>query len=118
MEAYAAAWASHPQLDKFKAMPQIIIRAKGQTATHELRRGLGLQALAERNPNTGLEFDCRGADCGICIIRILQGMENLSEPTPQERDFLAAMRAEPVERLACQCRVMGDVVIEIEDFVG
>ena len=35
--------------------------------------------------------------------------------TDAEKDFLAAMRADPDERLACQTRILGDVRVEVED---
>lgn len=79
-----------------------------------LRKGLGFQALAEKH-QTRLEFDCREADCGICIMKVLEGQEHLSPKTPLEQDFLKAMRADPDERLACQCRINGDVTIFLDD---
>ncbi|MCX6125828.1 MAG: 2Fe-2S iron-sulfur cluster-binding protein [Proteobacteria bacterium] len=79
---------------------------------YKLRRGAGLSALIAQK--SSIEFDCLKADCGICIIKIVEGSENLSELLIAERDFLTAMKAEPDERLACQCRVNGDVTIKIE----
>ncbi len=79
-----------------------------------LRKGLGFQALAEKH-QTRLEFDCREADCGICIMKVMEGMDRLSPPTPPEKDFLKAMRADPDERLACQCRINGDVTVFLDD---
>jgi ferredoxin len=102
-------------------MPTVVITAKHRRTgparcEYELRRGLGFQALAAQHPETPLEFDCRGADCGICIMRVRSGAENLTPQTSEEADFLKAMRAEPDERLACQCRVLGDVEVELEDY--
>ncbi len=94
-------------------MSRIKISKKGITKVISLRRGLGFQALAAIQ-DTGFEFDCRKADCGICIFKVLEGAENLSSPTEAEADFLRAMHADPNERLACQCRVFGDVDLEIE----
>jgi ferredoxin len=96
-------------------MPKVTLTFKGQTQVHELRRGLGLQALAAK-AETPLEFSCREADCAICIVQVLEGAENLSPTTPREKDFLQAMAAEPNERLACQCRVLGDVTLRVEDY--
>ena len=42
--------------------------------------------------------------------------EKLSAMTPLEADFLKAMAADSTERLACQCRVMGDATLEVEEF--
>lgn len=82
-----------------------------------LRNGLRLDALSSKE-ETGLEFDCRKANCGICIFKVLEGEENLSVMQAKEKGYLQALKAEPNERLACQCRVFGDIKIEIEDFGG
>lgn len=79
----------------------------------KLRKGLGLMALK----SDLIEYDCRKADCGICIIRVCKGAENLSPKTNAEEDFLKAMHASGDERLACQCRVFGDISIEVDEFL-
>lgn len=98
------------------AVPKITITTDGGASIYELRSGKGLQALHVNDGETGLEFDCRKADCGICIFQVIAGSENLSPCTFAERDFLKAMRANSDERLACQTRVFGDVHIAIEKF--
>lgn len=97
-----------------KQFHKVTIEKEGLSSCHQIRHGLGLQALKEVK-NT-LEFDCQKADCGICIFKVLEGHNNLSEPTDPEKDFLKAMRAGEGERLACQVRVFGPVRIEVEDF--
>jgi Na+-transporting NADH:ubiquinone oxidoreductase subunit NqrF len=79
-----------------------------------LRRGLGFQAISIRDETSPIEFDCRKSDCGICIVRVVKGHENLSKVEEKEKDFLNAMRAEDDERLACQCRILGDVTVQVE----
>jgi ferredoxin len=91
----------------------LTIKTSKGIQTIEARKGLGFQAICATTP-TPLEFDCRHADCGICIFKVLKGMSNLSEPTIPERDFLKAMHAGPEERLGCQTRIFGDVDIEVE----
>lgn len=93
----------------------ITIHHKDQTKVIALRHGLGLQALEKQCD--WLEFDCRKADCGICIVHVKQGAENLSSPTVAEADFLKAMHAAPDERLACQCRAFGPVTLEIDEYI-
>lgn len=83
--------------------------SKGET-THTIRRGLGFQALCSRE-KTAIEYDCRNSDCGICIFRVIEGQTNLSQKTVREADFLKAMGADPDERLACQTRILGNVVV-------
>jgi ferredoxin len=92
---------------------KLVIRRKDTTQILSVRSGMGFQAVCAKE-KTGIEFDCRAADCGICNIRILRGADKLSPPTLKEADFLKAMRAAPDERLACQVRIFGDVEIEID----
>ena len=92
----------------------VTIQKDGVPDMHEsLRRGLGLQALAV-SKKIPIEFDCRQADCGICIVRVVSGQAHLSAPTEREADFLKAMRADSEERLSCQCRVNGDITVRVE----
>jgi ferredoxin len=92
---------------------EIIIIKQGKEERFRQRAGLSFQALAARCA-TPLEFDCRASDCGICIVKVLAGENQLSPLKENEADFLRAMRAEADERLACQCRIFGDVKIELE----
>ncbi len=92
----------------------ITIHHKDHTQVLPLRHGLGLQVLGK--DCKWLEFDCRKADCGICIVRVQEGAEHLSAPTAPEADFLKAMHAAPNERLACQCRAFGPLTLEIDDY--
>lgn len=80
--------------------------------TFELRQGSGLAALKAKK--SSIEFDCLDADCGICVVRVLKHPEHLSPTELKERDFLAAMGADADERLACQCRILGDVTLKTE----
>ena len=65
--------------------------------------------------DTSILFGCRDGACGACMIRVKKGMKNLSEMEDDERDFLETMAADEDERLACQCRVLGDVVVEVSE---
>ena len=60
----------------------------------------------------GIAYDCRESDCGSCMTEVLAGKENLSQPSRIERETLAAKKAGPNVRLACQTLVLGDVKIE------
>jgi ferredoxin len=56
----------------------------------------------------GVPFACGGAGiCGSCLVEVLSGMENLSEFTDHEKNFLGEMGS---ERLACQCKILKDTV--------
>lgn len=66
--------------------------------------------IAEICEEAGVPFACTEGVCGTCVIEILEGEENLSELTQEEKDFLGEDSRE--ERLACQCNIKsGDVKI-------
>ena len=55
----------------------------------------------------GVAFGCRSGVCGICIIDLIKGMENLNQKT---------LKVEELEldencRLACQCKIKKGTVI-------
>jgi ferredoxin len=77
-----------------------------------LRKGLGLLALRQKTEL--IEYDCLKADCGICLVRVLSGIDNISPVTKREEDFLKAMRCDSNERLSCQLRVFGPVHLRVE----
>ncbi len=59
-------------------------------------------SLIEACEEAGVPFACTEGVCGTCVIEVLDGMENLSEFTQEERDFLGEPQH---ERLACQCKI-------------
>ena len=82
--------------------------------TIEVREDYPMIDMCEEH-DTSILFGCRDGACGACMIRVLEGASNLSPMQDDERDFLETMAAEPDERLACQCRVKGDVKIEVSE---
>ena len=61
----------------------------------------------------GVEINsvCGGAgSCGKCIVKIVQGIEGLGDPTPEEEDILGD-RLGGGYRLACRSKITGDAVI-------
>jgi ferredoxin len=58
--------------------------------------------IAEACEDAGVPFACTEGVCGTCVIEVIEGMENLSSFTQEEKDFLGCMDK---ERLACQCRI-------------
>ncbi|MFT7616243.1 MAG: ferredoxin [Candidatus Woesearchaeota archaeon] len=49
--------------------------------------------------SAGIPFGCTEGICGSCLVEVEEGMENLTEPTQEEKDF----EIEDKQRLACQC---------------
>jgi 2Fe-2S ferredoxin len=62
-----------------------------------------------------LTHDCGGnCTCSTCHVIILEGMENLSEKEEAEQDQLELAEGLTLtSRLGCQCKIRGDVVLEI-----
>ena len=59
-----------------------------------------------------IPFGCKDGSCGTCLIKIIQGMENLSPRAAAEQ---AEIPLAADQRLACQCRLMkGTVLIKSE----
>ncbi len=65
----------------------------------ELSDGSAIKSTCEEQ---GIPFACSEGVCGSCIIEITEGMDNLSEFTQAEKDFLGQLQN---ERLACQCKI-------------
>ncbi|MEI6242583.1 MAG: 2Fe-2S iron-sulfur cluster-binding protein [Chlamydiota bacterium] len=65
----------------------------------ELPEGSELKEPCEQ---AGVPCPCGEGVCGMCIVKILDGMDNLSEYTEAEKDFLGEKKE---ERLACQCKI-------------
>jgi len=67
-------------------------------------------AIKDVCEQAGIPFACSEGVCGSCIIEVVEGMENLSDFTQAEKDFLGEMQN---ERLACQCKIKsGEVKIK------
>lgn len=71
----------------------------------ELSEGSPIIEVCEQ---MGVPFACTEGVCGTCVIEVKEGMENLSEFTQEEEDFLGELDC---ERLACQCKINKGKVI-------
>lgn len=66
--------------------------------------------IAQPCEEAGVPFACTEGVCGTCVIEVLEGHDNLSEPTQEEKDFLGDGVVK--ERLACQCQLkQGEILI-------
>lgn len=79
----------------------------GQTAN---LRGVALAHDVEIYEGPFKLTNCHGLGlCGTCVVEILEGMENLSPSTKAETKHLKGLS--PTLRLACQCKVLGNVSV-------
>lgn len=65
----------------------------------DLEDGSGITECCEE---AGVPFACTEGVCGTCVVEVVSGMENLSDFSEAEQDFLGEMNN---ERLACQCKI-------------
>jgi ferredoxin len=93
-------------------MPKVTIVTDDKTI--DVAENYAMIDMCEEH-DTSILFGCRDGACGACMIRVLEGSENLSPMEDHERDFLETMAAEKNERLACQCKVRGDIRVEVSD---
>jgi ferredoxin len=67
--------------------------------------------LAKACEKFGLVTACEDGLCGTCMVNIIDGEENLSELTPQEKD----LERDKKHRLGCQCKIKkGTVTVDFD----
>jgi ferredoxin len=60
-----------------------------------------------------IAYGCEDGACGTCIVEVEEGAENLGEMSDMEKQTLEVMMMNDGQhRLACQCKVKGDVKIK------
>lgn len=90
-------------------MPKLTFKKNNYTL--HLKVGTELKRVPYLDATVPLRFGCCEGNCGTCAIKILEGAENLSPKTKQERETLSRLRLDS-HRLACQCALKGNVVID------
>ena len=88
------------------------IEFKNKAITQEVCCGYELQKVHEFYPELPLKFGCRRGDCAVCAIRVLEGNHHLTKQTKEETATLARKGLSDGYRLACQCAINGNIVIE------
>jgi Na+-transporting NADH:ubiquinone oxidoreductase subunit F len=63
------------------------------------------------NADGGIPFSCKAGACGTCATEVLEGRENLGEPSAREIRTLTGQGLDTaMYRLPCLCDVHGDIV--------
>ena len=61
-----------------------------------------------------IKSTCGGcASCGTCVVVVLEGGDNLSEVSFEEKQLLGNVFHITSERLSCQTKVLGDITVDI-----
>lgn len=66
--------------------------------------------IGEACAHAGVPIACRVGVCGVCAIRVTEGLQNLSPPTTEEIDLFGKDGTARGERLACQCTIISGTV--------
>jgi ferredoxin len=90
-------------------MPTLTFLKNNQT--YQLKEGTELRRLPHLDATVPLKFGCCEGRCGTCAVKIMKGSDHLSPKTKQEQETLCRLRLD-AHRLACQCALKGDVVID------
>ena len=87
---------------------------KNTNQSVEILDGSNLKQVIRDN-SWNIPFGCEEGICGTCLVRVVSGMENLSELSDKEKMTLPAMGLmDGIHRLACQCTILGGE-LEIEN---
>ena len=90
-------------------MATVIIKNDGDLAL-EVQDGTCLEQLEGK---CTVLFACKTASCGSCLVRVVEGAENLEAPNEQEKIGLDAFGTQPTQRLCCQAKIKsGKVAVE------
>jgi len=90
-----------------------MIRIKGREEAIPSSPAISILNLLQRN-DVPIQTICGGrAQCGRCLIRILEGAERMNRKNQREIIRLEALNAGEDMRLACQSYTRGNIEIEI-----
>lgn len=84
----------------------------GKSATAEKKKQL--QEVCDET-GSSIPFGCKVGTCGTCVVKVLRGMETLSKVNLFERNRLGDSRIREGHRLACQCEIIADGELAVEN---
>lgn len=91
-------------------MPKANVTFEDIGVTVTVPAGTRLIELSEK-VGAGITYSCREGECGTCIMKIVSGMENMSERSVLEDKVLQENMAGRQHRLACQAQVLGGEIV-------
>jgi len=65
--------------------------------------------VADDHPASEVPFSCRSANCGTCLVQVVEGAEALDAPSPEELEILEIFGDGPGMRLCCQARLEREI---------
>ena len=91
---------------------------KTDNVKYEVEDGTPLIEFCDET-DISLSFGCTEGTCGVCEITVIEGKENLSRISDEEKDYLLEEDIEGGMRLGCQVKIRkGDVTLKWKKVKG
>lgn len=90
-----------------------MITFKSDNVVIEVPIGANLMKVAQDN-GVGINFACGDGRCGVCICKVIRGMDLLNAPDDIEQQTLDMIGADADQRLVCKLIVEKEGEIEID----
>ncbi|MGF1643232.1 MAG: 2Fe-2S iron-sulfur cluster-binding protein [Thiotrichales bacterium] len=91
-------------------MPKANVTFEDIGTTVTVPAGTRLIEVSEK-VGAGITYGCREGECGTCMMRIVSGMENMTDRSVLEDKVLQENMAGRNHRLACQAQVLGGEIV-------
>jgi len=93
-------------------MPKANVTFEKLGITVSVPAGTRLIEISEK-VGASITYGCREGECGTCMMRIVSGMEHMSQRSVLEDTVLQENLAGRNHRLACQAQVLGgDITVK------
>ena len=87
------------------------VNFKTDNIIHEVDNGTPLIEFCDE-VDVSLSFGCTEGTCGVCEVTVLEGRDNISRITDEEKDYLLPEDLDEGMRLGCQVKIRkGDVTL-------
>ncbi len=90
---------------------KVVVISSKKTDTYLVDAPFSLKKL--KDLGSDIRFCCRLAECGSCLIEIVDGIDGVNKVDKLEKKFLKSIGSRPNERLACRCTADKDISIKI-----
>ena len=87
------------------------VNFKTDNIIHEVENGTPLIEFCDE-VDVSLSFGCTEGTCGVCEVTVVEGKDNISRITDEEKDYLLPEDLDEGMRLGCQVKIRkGDVTL-------
>ena len=80
------------------------VNFKSDEITHQIEDGSRLIEVCDET-GVSLPFGCTEGSCGVCEVTVIEGRNNLSKITDEEKNYLLPEDLDRGMRLGCQIKI-------------